>query len=139
MAGLVVVMIVIARDDELAAIGGGLRFGAISKLGPALCGTSPSEPFVLRIRQQHLAVLRRAQNIDAERLGCGGNESAAMGMFAGRRFGNAGGQSGIPIDVLAGDPFALDPHGVEHLHIACACGVTASAERAAPAKTMRRP
>jgi hypothetical protein len=39
-----------------------------------------------------------------------------MGMFARRRFRHAGRQASLPINVFAGDPFALDVHGIEHLH-----------------------
>jgi len=110
------VVIMVACHHELPAVGSGLRLIGIGELHPAARRAFFGEPFVLRIRQQFLAVLRRAQNIDAEVLSGGGDERAAMGMFARRRFWHARRQAGIPINVFAGDPFALDAHGIEHLH-----------------------
>ena len=46
---MIVVMIAIARDHELPAIGRGLRFARIGKFGPALRCAVLGEPFVLRV------------------------------------------------------------------------------------------
>src|SRR6516165_6184900 len=84
------VVIMVACHHELPAVGSGLRLIGIGELHPAARRAFFGEPFVLRIRQQFLAVLRRAQNVDAEILGSGGDEGAAMSMFARRRFRHAG-------------------------------------------------
>src|SRR3984885_5358898 len=90
VAGPIVVVIVVAREAEKAASGGGLRFVGSGELAPAVGGSLLGKPFVLRIGQKLLAMRRRPQDIDAESLGRSGGEGAAMGMFARRRFRHAG-------------------------------------------------
>ena len=92
MAGLVVAMVVVARHDQDAGIGERLRFERARHRPPAGGGAVAGEPFVLRVGEQDLAVLRRAQDVDPEFLGEGGDESAAMGVLARHALGRPSGR-----------------------------------------------
>jgi len=89
MARLVVVMIPVCGDDQLAAIGCVLCFHFITQRSPALRRAGAFEPVVLRIREQDLLVFGRTQDVDAELLRRRGDEGTAMRVFAHARFGLA--------------------------------------------------
>ena len=112
MAGRFGAVAQVAYDHEFAGVGGGLRRFAVRQGAPTFGGAVPSKPLELGVGEKDLAVLRRPQDMYAERLRRRSDEGAAMGVPAAVKLRPAVRQAAAPIDVLAGDPFRLDSHRV---------------------------
>ena len=84
-------------------------------MSPAPVPARPRKPFILGVGEEHLAVLGRAQDVDAEPRGRCGDKGAAVGVPAGQRFTASVGIAGLPIDMLAGDPVIFDVEAIQEL------------------------
>src|SRR5262249_11449060 len=113
MAGFVVAMTAIARDDKHAAICHVLRCGRPLDDSPALGRALIGQPFILRVGEQNLSMFRRSQDIDAKPLGRRGDESATMSVTTRRGLRTAVGEARLPINMSAGDPLRFNAHSVE--------------------------
>src|SRR5213079_1990932 len=82
MARLVIMMIPVCRNNEVAAIRVALRIDSVADQLPAMLRSLIRQPVILGVRQQQLRMFGRTQDINAELLRRGRNEGAAVGVLA---------------------------------------------------------